>query len=105
MASLCPFSSPGLKLTAFQAIVTNNGGFLRAMTQSEKPVLALAMGDPAGVGPELTAKARADPEIRAAAEEEHDFWGLGTGEDHQKISKVHFGIAVFVRLQPIASGS
>ncbi|MEO1650404.1 MAG: 4-hydroxythreonine-4-phosphate dehydrogenase PdxA [Pseudomonadota bacterium] len=38
------------------------------MTQSEKPVLALAMGDPAGVGPELTAKALADPEIRAAAD-------------------------------------
>ena len=44
------------------------------------------------------------PEIRAAAEEEHAFWGLGTGEDHQKISKVHFGIAVLVGLQPIVSG-
>ena len=44
------------------------------------------------------------PEIRAAAEEEHAFWGLGTGEDHQKISEVHFGIAVLVGLQPIVSG-
>ena len=44
------------------------------------------------------------PEIRAAAEEEHAFGGLGTGEDQQKISEVHFGIAVLVGLQPIVSG-
>ncbi len=32
-----------------------------------KPVLALAMGDPAGISSELTAKLMADPETRAAA--------------------------------------
>jgi 4-hydroxythreonine-4-phosphate dehydrogenase len=32
-----------------------------------KPVIALAIGDPAGVGPELAAKLLADPEVRAAA--------------------------------------
>jgi len=31
------------------------------------PVIALAIGDPAGVGPELAAKLLADPEVRAAA--------------------------------------
>jgi 4-hydroxythreonine-4-phosphate dehydrogenase len=31
------------------------------------PVLALAIGDPAGIGPELAARAAGDPEIRAAA--------------------------------------
>jgi 4-hydroxythreonine-4-phosphate dehydrogenase len=31
------------------------------------PVIALAIGDPAGVGPELAAKLLADPDIRAAA--------------------------------------
>lgn len=34
---------------------------------AERPLLALAMGDPAGVSPELTAKLLADPEIRAMA--------------------------------------
>lgn len=34
---------------------------------SPKPVVALAIGDPAGVGPELAAKLLADPEVRAAA--------------------------------------
>jgi 4-hydroxythreonine-4-phosphate dehydrogenase len=33
-----------------------------------KPVLALAIGDPAGVGPELAAKILADPDVRAAAD-------------------------------------
>ena len=37
-------------------------------SDGRKPVLALAIGDPAGVGPELAAKALADPEIRAAAD-------------------------------------
>ena len=32
-----------------------------------KPVIALAIGDPAGVGPELAAKLVADPDVRAAA--------------------------------------
>jgi 4-hydroxythreonine-4-phosphate dehydrogenase len=32
-----------------------------------RPTLALAIGDPAGVGPELAARLTADPEIRAAA--------------------------------------
>jgi 4-hydroxythreonine-4-phosphate dehydrogenase len=36
-------------------------------SQSNPPVLALAIGDPAGISPELTAKALALPEIRAAA--------------------------------------
>lgn len=44
------------------------------------------------------------PEIRAAAEEEHTFLCLGTREDHQQISKIHFGISVFVSLQSTASG-
>src|SRR5271166_2132386 len=34
---------------------------------NEKPVIALAIGDPAGVGPELAAKLIADPDVRAAA--------------------------------------
>jgi 4-hydroxythreonine-4-phosphate dehydrogenase len=33
----------------------------------QKPVIALAMGDPAGISPELTAKVVALPEVRAAA--------------------------------------
>ncbi len=34
---------------------------------SAKPKIALAMGDPAGISPELTAKALADPDVRGAA--------------------------------------
>ena len=34
---------------------------------ANKPVIALAMGDPAGISPELTAKVAAMDEIRAAA--------------------------------------
>ena len=30
-----------------------------------RPLIALAMGDPAGISPELTARLLADPEIRA----------------------------------------
>jgi 4-hydroxythreonine-4-phosphate dehydrogenase len=37
-------------------------------SDGRKPVLALAIGDPAGIGPELAAKALADPEVRAAAD-------------------------------------
>src|SRR3954465_11660246 len=33
-----------------------------------KPVIALAIGDPAGIGPELAAKLTADPDVRAAAQ-------------------------------------
>lgn len=32
----------------------------------QRPLIAVTMGDPAGVGPEITAKALANPEIRAA---------------------------------------
>src|SRR6185437_14718692 len=35
---------------------------------STRPVIALAMGDPAGISPELTAKALALPEVREAAD-------------------------------------
>ena len=35
---------------------------------NERPVLALAMGDPSGISPELTAKLLADEECRAAAD-------------------------------------
>ncbi len=35
--------------------------------KSDKPTIALAIGDPAGIGVELTARLIADPEIRAAA--------------------------------------
>lgn len=35
--------------------------------QTRLPTIALAMGDPAGISPELTAKLLADPEVRAAA--------------------------------------
>ncbi len=35
---------------------------------SKRPVIALAMGDPSGISPELTAKLMVDPEVRAAAE-------------------------------------
>jgi 4-hydroxythreonine-4-phosphate dehydrogenase len=37
------------------------------MSSQAKPVIALAIGDPAGVGPELAAKLLADPDVRAAA--------------------------------------
>ncbi len=37
-------------------------------SKGAKPVLALAIGDPAGVGPELAARALADREVRAAAD-------------------------------------
>jgi 4-hydroxythreonine-4-phosphate dehydrogenase len=36
-------------------------------SNTAKPVIALAMGDPAGISPELTAKVVALPEVRAAA--------------------------------------
>jgi 4-hydroxythreonine-4-phosphate dehydrogenase len=39
-----------------------------AQSKGSKPVLALAIGDPAGVGPELAAKVLADPDVRAAAD-------------------------------------
>ena len=32
-----------------------------------RPIIALAIGDPAGIGPELAAKLVADPDVRAAA--------------------------------------
>ena len=37
------------------------------MNMSNKPIIALAMGDPAGISPELTAKAIALDEVRHAA--------------------------------------
>ena len=37
--------------------------------QTQLPTIALAMGDPAGVSPELTAKLLANDEVRAAAGE------------------------------------
>src|SRR4051812_23847113 len=44
-------------------------GFISAAPSDDapKPVVALAIGDPAGVGPELAAKLAADPDVRAAA--------------------------------------
>ena len=40
----------------------------QSQSNARKPVLALAIGDPAGVGPELAAKVLADPDVRAAAD-------------------------------------
>ena len=37
-------------------------------TETRRPVIALAMGDPAGISPELTAKILADDEARSAAD-------------------------------------
>ncbi len=37
-------------------------------TNASRPVLALAMGDPCGISPELTAKVMMDDEVRAAAD-------------------------------------
>lgn len=37
-------------------------------TQSLRPTLALAMGDPCGISPELTARIMVDPEVRAVAD-------------------------------------
>jgi 4-hydroxythreonine-4-phosphate dehydrogenase len=37
-------------------------------SDQRKPLLAVAIGDPAGIGPELAARLIADPEVRAAAE-------------------------------------
>ena len=36
------------------------------MTAARVPVLGITMGDPAGVGPEITAKALAHPEVVAS---------------------------------------
>ena len=36
------------------------------MSADQRPLIAVTMGDPAGVGPEITAKALANPKIRAA---------------------------------------
>src|ERR1700761_2676365 len=38
-----------------------------SVQQADKPVVALAMGDPAGISPELTAKLAAQDEIRSKA--------------------------------------
>src|SRR5262245_39703564 len=40
----------------------------QAKSETRKPVLALAIGDPAGIGPELAARVIADPDVRAAAD-------------------------------------
>ncbi|MDP6539794.1 MAG: 4-hydroxythreonine-4-phosphate dehydrogenase, partial [Planctomycetota bacterium] len=37
------------------------------MAEENRPHLALTVGDPTGIGPEITAAALADPRIRAAA--------------------------------------
>ena len=37
-------------------------------SRSDRPTIALAMGDPAGISPELTARVLADKDVRAAAE-------------------------------------
>ena len=34
---------------------------------SSKPIIAITMGDPAGIGPEVIVKALADPAIKKAA--------------------------------------
>ena len=39
-----------------------------AMHREKKPMIALAMGDPAGIGAELAAKLLADGEVREAAD-------------------------------------
>ena len=36
-------------------------------TADARPLLALTMGDPAGIGPEITVRTVADPEVRARA--------------------------------------
>ncbi|MEZ5856638.1 MAG: 4-hydroxythreonine-4-phosphate dehydrogenase PdxA [Hyphomicrobiaceae bacterium] len=38
------------------------------MSTTQRPVIALAMGDPCGISPELTAKLAVDAEVRAAAD-------------------------------------
>jgi 4-hydroxythreonine-4-phosphate dehydrogenase len=40
---------------------------MQATAAEDKPVIALAMGDPAGISPELTAKIVADDAVRAKA--------------------------------------
>lgn len=40
-------------------------GALRACDPADKPLVAITMGDPAGIGPEVLVKALADPEIRS----------------------------------------
>src|SRR3954451_2528248 len=37
------------------------------MVETNKPILALTMGDPAGVGPEVIARAWADPQVHEHA--------------------------------------
>ena len=50
-------------------------------TRDAKPVIALAMGDPAGISPELTAKLTALDEVRASAECVGDLCGGGKEGD------------------------
>ncbi len=47
------------------------------MTADQRPILAITMGDPAGIGPEIAVKARKGP---AAAEVYRDCWPLVVGD-------------------------
>ena len=38
---------------------------MTSRSTDQRPLIAITMGDPAGVGPEITAKALANPEIRS----------------------------------------
>lgn len=45
-----------------------SAGLSRASQWPERPRLAIAVGDPAGIGPEVILKALADPQVRSAAD-------------------------------------
>jgi 4-hydroxythreonine-4-phosphate dehydrogenase len=61
-----------------------------------RPVLGITMGDPAGIGPEIAAKALADPEVRARAR------GLVIGDARVMEAATRLGRLDALRVRPIA---
>ncbi len=64
------------------------------MNTSDLPRLGLTLGDPAGIGPEVAAKALSDPELRALARiavfgPTAEQWGARAGTDLGFLSAVH----------------
>ena len=46
---------------------SNNSSFPDLVSENERPLIAITMGDPAGIGGEVIVKALADPEVRKKA--------------------------------------
>src|SRR5512134_1367367 len=63
---MCPLSRPGFRPGRCRVEQVPLEAALKS-TNDRRPVIALAMGDPAGISPELTAKLLASQEAREAA--------------------------------------